>query len=126
MFCSNKGTHVIDNYEIILKILHLTMQSHEKCYDNIVHDCFSEPIAYDYVLNHSKENTITRRGIEKPNSESSTKIGILLYLEAIGIGYQVIFNFLFKIKFGRTKKINVESYPLNLSRSKSSASFLLC
>ena len=36
MFYSSEGTTCIDNSETILKILHLTMQSHEKCYDNIV------------------------------------------------------------------------------------------
>ena len=60
-------------------------------------------MAYDSILNHTKEKTITRRRIAKPDSESFTKIGILLQLEAIGVGYQVIFNSPFKIKFGRTK-----------------------
>ena len=96
----------------------------EKAYDNIVYDCFSEYIAYDYVLKHTIEKAIIERRIAKPDLESSTKIGILLQLEAIGVGYPVIFNSLFKIKIGRTKK-NVESYPLKLSRNKSYASFFL-
>ena len=40
MFCSIEGAMCIDHSETILKILHLTMQSHEKGYDNIVKDCF--------------------------------------------------------------------------------------
>ena len=36
MFCSSEGAAWIDNFETILNILHLTNQSHEKGYDNIV------------------------------------------------------------------------------------------
>ena len=87
VFCSTEGATCIHNFETILKILHLTMQSHEKGYDNIVHDCFSEHIEYDFVLNHTIEKTITGKRIAKPDSQSSTKIGILLQLEAISVGY---------------------------------------
>ena len=66
------------------------MQSHEKNYDNIVQDCFSKHIAYAFVLNHTIEKTITGRRIAKSDdSECSTKIGILLQLEAIGVRYQL-------------------------------------
>ena len=98
MFCSSEGAACIDNSETILKILHLTMKSYEKCYDNIIQDCFSEHIAYDSVLNHTMEKIITGRRIAKSDSESSTKIEISLQLKAIGVdsaigvGHQVIFN----------------------------------
>ena len=68
MFCSSKGVVCIDNSETILNILPLTMQIDENIYDNIVEDCSSEDIAYDLVLNHTTEKTITGMIIEKPNS----------------------------------------------------------
>ena len=77
-FVQARAQSRIDHSKTILNIIHLTMQSHEKGYDNIVQDYFSEHITYDYVLNHTIENTITGRRIAKPNSESSTKTGILL------------------------------------------------
>jgi len=36
LFCSSKGAACIDNFETVLKILHLKMQGHEKPCDNIV------------------------------------------------------------------------------------------
>jgi len=71
-------------------MLHLTMLSHEKPYENIVQDSFSEPIGYGPVLKHVIEKSITGRRIATPNSESSYKMGMSLQLEAIGVAAQVI------------------------------------
>jgi hypothetical protein len=88
MFCSGEGAACIDNSEIVMKILHLTMQSHEKPYENIVQGCFSEHIEYGSVLNHVIEKSISGRRTEKPDSESSYEMGMSLQLEAIGVGAQ--------------------------------------
>eukprot|EP00253_Pinus_taeda_P018531 PITA_18531 len=88
MFCSVEGAACIDNSETVLKILHLTMQSHEKPYDNIVQDCFKEHVEYGSVLKHVIEKSISGKRSAKCDSESSYKMGISLQLEAIGIGAQ--------------------------------------
>jgi len=92
MFCSSEGAACIDNSETVLMILHLTMQRHEKLYDNMVQDCFSEHIEYGSVLNHVIEKSISGRRTAKPDSESSYKMGISLQMEAIGVDAQVILN----------------------------------
>jgi len=88
MFCSGEGAACIDNSETVLKILHLTMQSYEKPYDNIVQDFLSEHVEYGSVLNHVIEKSISGRRSAKPDSESSDKMGLSLQLEAIGVGDQ--------------------------------------
>jgi len=88
MFCSSEGAACTDNSETILKMLHLTMQSHENMSDKIVHDCFSEHIGYGSVLKYVIEKSISGRRIANPDSESSYEIGISLQLEAIGVGAQ--------------------------------------
>jgi len=88
MFCSGEGAACIDNSETVLKILHLTMQSHEKPDHNMVQDCFSEHTEYGSVLNHVIEKSISVRRTAKPDSESSYKMGMSLQLEAIGVDAQ--------------------------------------
>jgi len=86
MFCSSEGATCIDNSQTILKMFHLTMQSHDKPYDMILQDCFSEHTGYGSVLKHVIEKSITGRRIANPDSESSNDMGISLQLEAIGVG----------------------------------------
>jgi hypothetical protein len=88
MFCSSEGAACIENSEIVLKMLHLTMQSHEKLSNEIVHDCFSEHIGYGSVLKHVIEKSIVGKRIANPGSESSYERGISLQLQGIGVGAQ--------------------------------------
>eukprot|EP00253_Pinus_taeda_P034624 PITA_34624 len=88
MFFSSEGAACIDNSGAVLKMLHLTMQRHEKPDDNIVHDCLSEHIEYGAVLRHVIEKSISGERVAKPDSESSYKMGMSLQLQAIGIGVQ--------------------------------------
>eukprot|EP00253_Pinus_taeda_P013158 PITA_13158 len=88
MFCSGEGAACIDNSKTVLKMLHLTMQSHEKPCDTTVQDCFSEHIGYGSVLERVIEKTVSRRRSPKLDLESSYKMGISLQLEAIGVGVQ--------------------------------------
>eukprot|EP00253_Pinus_taeda_P024863 PITA_24863 len=88
MFCSSEGAACIDNSEIVMKMLHLTMQSHEKPYDNIVMDCLSEHVEYGSALKHAIEKSISGENFAEPDSESSYKMGMSLQLEAIGVGVQ--------------------------------------
>ena len=98
MFCSSHGAACIDNSDVVLKMFHLTMKSHEKPLDNIVEQCFLEHIGYDKVLNHVIETS--KRGIRFANSDSefSYDMGISLQLEATGVGAQVILNSFLKIR----------------------------
>lgn len=64
----------IDNSETVLKMLHLTMQSHERTYDNIVQNCLAEHVGYGYVLKHVIEMSISAEIITKPDSESSIRL----------------------------------------------------
>jgi len=88
MFCSNEVVACVANSETVLKLLHLTMQSHEKLSDKIVQDSFSEHIGYRSVLEHVVKKSISRGKIAISNSESSYEMGILLQLEDIGVGAQ--------------------------------------
>eukprot|EP00253_Pinus_taeda_P019332 PITA_19332 len=88
MFCSGEGAACIDNSKTVLKILHLTMQSHEKPSDTIVQDCFSEHIGYGSVLERVIKKSTSRRRSPKLDLESSYKMGISLQLEGIGVGVQ--------------------------------------
>jgi len=88
MFCSSEGAACFDNSEIVLKMLHLTMQSHEKSSNKIVQDCFSEHIEYGSVLKHVIEKSIGGKRIANPGSESSYERGISLQLDGIGVGAQ--------------------------------------
>jgi len=102
MFCSSEGAACIENSEIILKMLHLTMQSHENPYDNIVIDCLSEHVEYGSALQHAIEKSISGENFAEPDSESSYKVGMSLQLEAIGVGVQVIHSIPFQVDFERT------------------------
>jgi enhanced disease susceptibility 1 protein len=97
MFCSIHGTTCIDNSDTVLKMLHLTMLSHEKLSDNTVEDCFLENIGYGLVLKRVIENSISGRIFAKPDSEISYNMGISVQLEAIGVGAQAILNSFLKI-----------------------------
>jgi len=84
LFCSSHGAACIINSETVWKMFHLTMQSQEKSYDETV----QEHIRYGSVLEDVVQNSIRGRRIARSNSESSYKMGILLELDAIGVGVQ--------------------------------------
>jgi len=88
MFCSSHGAACIDNSDTVLKMLHLTMQSHEKLSDNTVKDCFSEHIGYGLVLKRVIENSISGRRFANLDSEISYDMGISVQLKATGVGAQ--------------------------------------
>eukprot|EP00253_Pinus_taeda_P012752 PITA_12752 len=89
MFCSSRGAACIGNSDTVLKMLHLTMQSHEKPWDIGVEDCFSEHIVYASVLKHVIENSKNRRNFAfNPDPEFSYDRGISVQLEATGVGAQ--------------------------------------
>eukprot|EP00253_Pinus_taeda_P029005 PITA_29005 len=121
MFCSGEGAACIDNSETVLKILHLTMQGHEKTYGNIVQDCFSEHVEYGSVLNHVIDKSLCGRRTAKPDSESSDKMGMSLQLEAIGVGAQDDHAQIALQRAGNTEKkhsTNVAKLAVELSKKQ--------
>eukprot|EP00253_Pinus_taeda_P020536 PITA_20536 len=98
MFCSSRGAACIENSNTVLKMLHLTMQSHEKPWDTTEEDCFSEHIMYASVLKHVIENSKNGRKFAfNPDSELSYDMGISVQLEATAVGAQVILDTFLKI-----------------------------
>nr|ABK24815.1 unknown [Picea sitchensis] len=123
MFCSSHGAACIDNSETILKLLHFTMQSHEKLSDNIVQDWFSEHIGYGAVLKHVIENSISGKRFANPDSKSSYEMGISLQLEAIGVGAQNDHAQFALRRAGETEdnyNTNVDKLAIELSLKQSS------
>jgi len=123
MFCSSHGAACIDNSETILKLLHFTMQSHEKLSDNIVQDWFSEHIGYGAVLKHVIENSISGKRFANPDSKSSYEMGIALQLEAIGVGAQNDHAQFALRRAGETEdnyNTNVDKLAIELSLKQSS------
>ena len=124
MLCSSNGVACIQNAQTVLEILSLTMRSQQTSFDEIVQACLSEHIRYDSVLEEVLQNSIRGiRSIENSNSESPYKMGILLQLEAIGIGAQNDHAQLALRKAGETEKgynTNVDKLAIELSVKQSS------
>eukprot|EP00253_Pinus_taeda_P015554 PITA_15554 len=125
MFCSSRGAACIGNSDTVLKMLHLTMQSHEKPWDIAVNlkDCFSEHIMYASVLKDVIENSKNGRNFAfNPDSEFSYDTGISVQLEATGVGAQNDHAQLALRKAEETEKrcnTNVDKLAIELSLRQS-------
>eukprot|EP00253_Pinus_taeda_P032539 PITA_32539 len=124
MLCSSNGAACIQNTQTVLEMLSLTMPSQQTSFDEIVQACLSEHIRYDSVLEEVLQNSIRGiRSIENSNSESPYEMGILLQLEAIGVGAQNDHAQLALRKAGETEErynTNVDKLAIELSLKQSS------
>lgn len=81
MLFSGNGVACIQNAQTVLEMLILTMRSQQTSFDEIVQAW------YDSVLEEVLQNSIRGiQSIENSNSESPYEMGMLLQLEAIGVG----------------------------------------
>eukprot|EP00253_Pinus_taeda_P019821 PITA_19821 len=123
MFCSSDGAACVDNSDTVLKMLHLTMQSHENPSNITVEDCFSEHIVYASVLKPVIENSkIGRKFAFNPDSEFSYDMGISVQLEATGVGAQNDQAQLALRRAGEIEKkyiTNVDKLAVQLSQKQS-------
>ncbi|GLJ28544.1 hypothetical protein SUGI_0561650 [Cryptomeria japonica] len=122
MFCSTHGAACIEGSEAVLKMLHLTMRSHEGIPDDqTAHVCISEHTDYGRMLEVITEELLNASQIANFVA-NSFELGIALELDAMGVEAQDDHAFLALRKAGEEKNeqdINIEKLNMELSKHQS-------